>query len=209
MVKYVSCLRIYPPHITIRIEIVESLYGSRTRHTIRVNAGLRRRRAEGKIGCGAEIYGYRNGDDGKLTIYQPEAEIVRTIFDLCIKGSDSPAIAGYLNQRGINTPSHLSKNHKIAMWNRDAVRRILRKRAYTGQFIDGKISVKKVDGIVKKVSNPESSHVYLIIPTIIDAQTFESAQKTRPRGTKGASAGKIHLPDNRLSGEKEGKKIPH
>jgi DNA invertase Pin-like site-specific DNA recombinase len=41
--------------------------------TIRVNAGLRRERAEGKIGCGAEIYGYRNGDDGKLTIYEPDA----------------------------------------------------------------------------------------------------------------------------------------
>jgi DNA invertase Pin-like site-specific DNA recombinase len=25
---------------------------------IRVNAGLRRRRAEGKIGCGAEIFGF-------------------------------------------------------------------------------------------------------------------------------------------------------
>jgi hypothetical protein len=56
----------------------------------------------------------------------------------------------------------------------DAERRysdILRKRAYTGQFIDGKISVKKVDGVVKKGSNPESSHVYLTIPAIIDAQT--------------------------------------
>jgi site-specific DNA recombinase len=93
--------------------------------TIRVNAGLRRRRAEGKIGCGAEIYGYRNGDDGKLTIYEPEAQIVKTIFDLCIQEFDSPAIAEYLNQRGINTPSHLSRNHKLLKCNRDAVRHIL------------------------------------------------------------------------------------
>jgi site-specific DNA recombinase len=113
--------------------------------TIRVNAGLRRRRAEGKIGNGSEIYGYRNGDGGKLTIYEPEAQVVKTIFALCIQGCDSPSIAEYLNGRGISTPSHLSKNHKLVKWNRDAVRRILRKRAYTGQFIDGKISVKKVD----------------------------------------------------------------
>jgi Recombinase len=72
----------------------------------------------------------------------------------------------------------------LVEWDRDAVRRILRKRSYTGQFIDGKISVKKVDGVVRKVNNPESSHVCLSISTIIDAQTFESAQKRKPRGNQ-------------------------
>jgi DNA invertase Pin-like site-specific DNA recombinase len=152
--------------------------------TIRVDAGLRRRRAEGKIGCRAEIYGYRHGEDGKLAIYEPEVQVVRTIFDLCIQGFDSPSIANYLSERGINTPSQFSRNHKLAKWNRDAVRRILPKRAYTGQSIDGKISGKKVDGVVRKVNNPESSHIYLSIPTIIDVKTFESAQKRRARGSQ-------------------------
>jgi site-specific DNA recombinase len=153
---------------------------------VRVNAGLRRRRSEGKIGCGSVLYGYRNGDDGKLAIYESEAEIVRTIFDLRIQGYDSPSIADYLNERGINTPSHLSRSdHKPQKWSKDTVRRILRKRTYTGEFVDGKRANKKVDGVIRKVRNPESSLVRLSIPAIIDRETFASAQRARPRGNPG------------------------
>jgi Recombinase len=114
----------------------------------------------------------RSDETGILQIYEPEAKIVKTIFDLRIKGMNAVKIAEYLNKRGVSTPSSQiftgnSDYNVISKWDGGAVRRIWRKKAYTGEFIDGKLASGKIDGKIKKVKNPESVISTIQIPAII------------------------------------------
>jgi site-specific DNA recombinase len=67
----------------------------------RVVAGMERKASRGEWHGGRTPYGYAGNSSG-LTIVQSEAEVVRTIFDLCHKKRlGSRAIANWLKSRGI------------------------------------------------------------------------------------------------------------
>ena len=73
-------------------------------------------------------YGYHLVD-GKLHIYEPEAKIVRMIFDLYLAGRSSVEIADQINSIGIPARDGHSK------WQRSTIRYILQNERYAGYAI--------------------------------------------------------------------------
>jgi site-specific DNA recombinase len=69
---------------------------------------------------GSVLYGYRMNAEGKLEIWEPEAAVVRRIFDLAKDGASAYSIMVLLNREGILT----RKGHR---WWRESVTQILQK----------------------------------------------------------------------------------
>lgn len=127
--------------------------------------------AEKGIALGEPPYGYMiDKDTGKFAIYEPEAEIVKYIYDEYINGGSLRSIGVDLRKNGKkmfgeaavikiskaveNQGKH--KSHKLT-WRPTTIRNILRKSTYTGCFEwDGKVI--------------ENNH-----PAIISSDTFELA----------------------------------
>lgn len=72
-------------------------------------------------------YGYEN-DSGTMVIVPEQAEIVKEIFDVCLAGNGTHAIAKMLNDRGIKTK-------KGGKWHATTVKGILTNEKYTGDVI--------------------------------------------------------------------------
>lgn len=96
-------------------------------------------------GCwlgGIAPYGYRTFKDGEgntwLVIYEPEAVIVRKIFDLSLKGWGHRSIARWLNGQGIKASETAQKRNSLmnknldGKWSGESVRGLLRNSVYKG-----------------------------------------------------------------------------
>ena len=92
-----------------------------------VTWGQRKRFADGKVSIPySQFLGYRKGADGLPEIVPEQAEIVRSIYRMCIEGMSTNAIANRLTQQGIPTPSGKQ------VWQRSTVESILRNEKYKG-----------------------------------------------------------------------------
>lgn len=137
-------------------------------------------------------YGYvKNPNNPKQWIIDEEAaEIVREIFQLCLKGLNTNQIANSLCKRRVLIPTayksvHGVVNRKFAddtkfSWNSDTVSRILANRCYAGDTVNGK-TTKKSFKIKKRIDlSPDE---WQIVPNtheaIIDRDTWELVQKIR------------------------------
>lgn len=136
-------------------------------------------------------YGYDkiSGDYFSLKINQAEAEIVREIFHLYVKeGFGSGKIAKFLNQKNIKTKRGCN-------WTQTAICRVLSNELYIGKIINGKEEV--ADFLTgKRVDKPPDEWLVTINPQlqIVDADTFEAAQKLLKNRTK-----KFHVDHTRHS----------
>ena len=91
----------------------------------RLKNGKRKKSENGGFG-GSHIFGYRSVN-GKLEIYEPEAEVVKEIFYLKKKKRmHFTCIAGYLNSNGIKTRLH-------GHWYASTVKGILENPVYKGK----------------------------------------------------------------------------
>ncbi len=71
-----------------------------------VTWGKRKRFADGKVSLAySSFLGYRKGEDGQMEIVPEEAETVRLIYRLFMQGQTPYAIAKYLTDRNIPTPT--------------------------------------------------------------------------------------------------------
>lgn len=82
----------------------------------------------------------------KLIINEEEAQVVRTIFELCIEGVGTSNIANYLNNENY-------KSRKEYVWTPQMVRNILNHEVYYGILTYGKRKTVKryVNGEIKKI----------------------------------------------------------
>lgn len=157
--------------------------------------GQIKRLESGKIGGqGPELYGYRKTPDGRRAIYEPEAEIVRQIFDWY--GSERlgiRAIAIRLQSRGVPTPSQSKGYARSAdVWGIRAIATILRNPAYVGrehanrQQVVTRINRNTGKKYKAKVFRPveETTPLGNITPAIITEEAWRAAQQqlTRNRG---------------------------
>lgn len=139
---------------------------------------------QGKVVRDAGIYGYKyNKEIANYEIYEPEAKVVRLIFDLFtnprgrVQGING--IAKYLTERGYPT-----KKRK-GVWHRQVVRQILMNETYTGIHYQRKWNTEgmlgnkykpKEERIQQKL-RPKEEWIPVKVPAIIDRKTFELAQK--------------------------------
>jgi DNA invertase Pin-like site-specific DNA recombinase len=142
---------------------------------------------------GKPPYGYRVGDDGRLVVYEPEAEIVRWLFDRYANTTDSLGdLARALNERGVEPPGmHVKrkrKNSEPLIWRRDIFHKLLNNRKYLGESIWNVLHVGKYSrvssGTVEKVrgqrdrsvreKNSEEDRVVMLNahPALVDPETF-------------------------------------
>ena len=114
-------------------------------------------------------YGYKRGDDGRLTIDEPDAEIVRRIFQMRAEGKSLGSISDWLYEK--NVPSPTSKER----WSRETISKLLRNEKYIGDVLLQKTFVKDVlTG--KQFKNQGELERYLIQqhhPMIVSKELFE------------------------------------
>ncbi len=140
-----------------------------------VRRGLRGR-VERNLFAGGTPYGYRteaipsgridpHGNDVpagfRLVVDEEQAEVVRRIFSLYLRGEGYRSIAHQFNAEGITPPRPRSQRRKRAAWSVSALRSMLLNPIYKGEYIWGRSEwIKDHDtGKRKRYERPESEWV--------------------------------------------------
>ena len=150
-------------------------------------------------------YGYvKDPKDKHQLIVDPEAaEIVKLIYDLCLRGMARRSIVYHLNDHGIPSPATYRKEKGLPvsspsdtpLWGDKAVTLILTNPIYTGDLVQGRRRVKsyKVHQI-EEVPEEEWVRVPDTHKAIIERETFEKVQSLLKRDTRRAPRTKeLHL----------------
>lgn len=151
----------------------------------RMSRGRREKAKQGKVVKDAKVYGYKyNKESHELEIYEPEAKVVRLIFDLFtnpmgrVKGING--IAHYLMDKKIPT-----KKGK-GVWHRQVVRQILLNETYSGVYYHNKWNTEGMlgnkykqdkDEKIPMTKRPKEEWIPVEVPAIIEKKTFEKAQR--------------------------------
>ena len=123
-------------------------------------------------------YGYKVvQQDGKyfLEVCEPEARIVRMIFDWYHSGGDEKKpltirnITRKLNQMEIPVTDHGVIQAKSGQWQHQTVRQILRNETYVGTWTYGKTRRGK--------KNTSDNYLFVEVPALVDRQVWEAIQK--------------------------------
>jgi DNA invertase Pin-like site-specific DNA recombinase len=157
--------------------------------------GKRARVLSGKLHNAAhDMYGYQrikdkeNPNEGKRLVYEPEAAIVRDIFEwVTVEGAGTREVARRLNQAGIPAPTvdkvRYADPERVPVWGKSTIRRILVEPAYKGVTIVWK-SRQGGDG-----TKPVSEHITLpddTTPAIVTPRTWDDAQRRLASNRGGA-----------------------
>lgn len=148
-----------------------------------VTWGKRKRFADGKVSLAySSFLGYRKGEDGQMEIVPEEAETVRLIYRLFMQGQTPYAIAKYLTDRNIPTPTGKET------WRHRTVENILSNEKYKGDALLQKVYTtdflskkkKKNEGEVPQYY-VEGNHEAIIPPAIFD--NVQVLMQSRGRGS--------------------------
>lgn len=151
-------------------------------------------------------YGYvKHPKDKHRLIVDPDAaENVKLIFTMLIQGSSKRAIALYLNEHGVPSPSAYkvqkglpvsTRGYDDPMWGARMIHSILTNPTYTGDLAQGRSRVKsyKVHQI-EAVPRGEWVEVAGTHEAIIDYETFDKVQALLQRDTRTSPKGReVHL----------------
>ena len=134
---------------------------------------------QGKWVGGKTPLGYTkdSNDKNKLIIYEPEAKIVRTIFNMASNGNQVGTIRDYLNDKDIPTVNK-SRYNKETFWENKTVKLILQNKAYIGDTIQNKRS--RISYKNRKLRANPKKQWQIVENThepIIDKNVFERVQK--------------------------------
>ncbi|MCG9969903.1 recombinase family protein [Pelotomaculum terephthalicicum JT] len=119
--------------------------------------------------------GYTKDENGKLIVVEEEAEIVRLIYDLYLKGYGCRKIKSYLEKNDIKTVTGKSK------WSTSTIDRILSNEKYVGTVLSQKSYVSNCL-THKQVKNNGELPMYLMEnnhEAIISKKTFEEVQRMK------------------------------
>ena len=142
-------------------------------------------------------YGYVKApeDKHKLVVDPDAAEVVKLIFSLYLKGTSKRAIALYLNEHDIPSPSAYRQAKGLpagrgsadSLWGAGVVNTLLTNGIYTGDLIQGRRRVKsyKVHDI-EAVPEEEGVRVPNTHEAIIDKAIFAKVQEHLKRDTRPA-----------------------
>ncbi len=127
------------------------------------------------------VYGYNKqvGDYFSLEINEPEAQVVRDIFDMYVNENfGANKIAMTLNAKGYKTK-------RGCKWTQNAIARILANQIYIGRVINGK---EEVEDFLTGKRKEKNQHEWIITENealrIIPDELFDKAQKTLAQRTQ-------------------------
>lgn len=115
--------------------------------------------------------------DGMLEVYEPEAEIVRMIFDQYLAGQSKDEIAAHVTTLGI--PTRDGKEY----WQHSSISYILRNERYVGDALLQKRYTTDTLPYKKKMNHGEREQYYMpqSHPPIIDRETFNAVRELLDR----------------------------
>ena len=119
-------------------------------------------------------FGYKRGDDGKLAIDEPDAKIVRKIFEMRADGKSLGTISDWLYESRISSPTGKE------CWSRETISKLLKNEKYTGDVMLQKTFVKDLFS-GKQIKNNGELERYLIQehhPAIVNRELFDRANKS-------------------------------
>ncbi|PYG87233.1 DNA invertase Pin-like site-specific DNA recombinase [Ruminiclostridium sufflavum DSM 19573] len=119
--------------------------------------------------------GYTKAENGKLVIVEEEAEIVRLIYDLFLKGYGCRKIKSYLKKNGVKTVTGKAE------WSTSTIDRILSNEKYVGTVLSQKSYVENCL-THKQVKNNGELSMYFIEnnhDAIISKEIFEEVQRRK------------------------------
>ena len=170
--------------------------------SIKIRSNLEVKRKKGDFVGPFAPYGYQKSeeDKNKLEIDEEAAEVLRSIFQMYLQGSNAYKIAEKLNKKNILTPMDYKKENGSAFytgfkknlksqWTHMHVLRILGNPVYTGTLVQGKETTpnykvkKKVKRDQSKWSQVENAHE-AIIPTVDFQNAQEQLQMDTRTGTE-------------------------
>lgn len=156
----------------LRLTIMSSIAQEESRKTSdRVKWGQKRRMEQGVV-FGRDMLGY-DVRDGKLSINEEGAEVVRLIFHKFVKeDKGTHVIARELREAGIRTATYMKQ------WSSTVILRILRNEKYCGDLIQKKTFTPNYLNHEKKYNRGEEEFVTLHghHEPIISRELFEKAQ---------------------------------
>ncbi len=118
-----------------------------------VRMGNRSRMAVGEFIVSNAAYGFRYVNQ-KLEIYEPEAKIVKDIFDMYLSGKSTITIAETLNMRGVSSKTG-------GRWERCGIKYILRNEKYIGDCLYQKTYHTNTFPFRQKVNYGEEDQFYV------------------------------------------------
>lgn len=151
-------------------------------------------------------YGYIKDpkDKHQLIVDADAAEIVKRVYSMLLQGSSKRAIALYLNEHGIPSPTAYRRKKGLPvssavaddpMWGARMIHEILTNPIYTGDLVQGRRRVKsyKVHQI-EAVPEEEWVRVPDTHEAIITHETFDKVQALLVRDTRTSPKGReVHL----------------
>ena len=145
----------------------------------KIRTALHTMQKQGKWVGGKTPLGYikDSNDKNKLIIYEPEAQIVRNIFNMAFTGNQVGVIRDYLNSNNILT-ANKSRYNKDTFWENKTVKNILKNKVYIGTTVQNKRS--RISYKNRKIkTNPEEKWIEVenTHEPIIDQKVFDTVQK--------------------------------
>ena len=145
----------------------------------KIRTALHTMQKQGKWVGGKTPLGYAKDltDKNKLIIYEPEAQIVRNIFNMAFTGNQVGVIRDYLNSNNILT-ANKSRYNKDTFWENKTVKNILKNKVYIGTTVQNKRS--RISYKNRKIkTNPEEKWIEVenTHEPIIDKKIFDAVQK--------------------------------
>lgn len=135
----------------------------------RTARGKREKALQGRYVSNFAPFGYRVAD-GRLEVFEPEAETVRLVFDMLVReGMSTREIVRTLTHRGIPTPRRRGR------WGRSTVARILRNTAYAGRAFYNRRQRTGKGAAVRFRS--EEEWIAIAVPSIVSNEVFAQAQE--------------------------------
>ena len=180
----------------------------------KVKTSLHSRMKEGLYVSGRCPFGYMKNPNNKnhLVVNNEQAETVRLIFDLALKGNTYHFIAQYLTERNIKTPASYYNyiwntkctntkciSQEYGVWVDTTIKAILTNQIYVGDTVQGK--TKKINYKLKKVIKNKPNDFIIVKNThegVIDRDTFNYVQTLLPKNVKRPEKKRFYLLDGLL-----------
>ena len=144
--------------------------------SINISDHLRRsyqmRMESGEFNCNAPAYGFEIAD-GQLVVKEDEAQIIRRIFDLYLKGIGKQNIANILNAEGV------PRRYGQQKWHHTTIDYVIKNERYMGDALLQKEYTTDTLPFRKKRNHGEKTQYYVenSNPPIISREVFQAAQK--------------------------------
>lgn len=180
----------------------------------KVKTSLHSRMKDGLYVSGRCPFGYMKDPDNKnhLVVNKEQAEVVKLIFDLALKGNTYHSIAQELTKKKIKTPASYYNyvwntkcintnciSQEYGVWVDTTIKSILTNQIYVGDTVQGK--TKKINYKLKKVVKNKHNDFIIVENThdaIIDRETFNYVQTLLPKNVKRPEKKRFYLLDGLL-----------